>query len=153
MEAPHSPLDPTSCESYSIENGESSPVMPISPPLECLSPSSFNSPPASVASSMSSPIEIQIPFPWCPKPTPKRCNSSAMLLVDQTKPRWQTISLILLFDKLLIDFISSIIIRMPFNCWVDSKLYDSISQHELIFTLEYFLNAHFHIDLKWNSLP
>merc|ERR1712071_660848 len=86
MEAPRSPTQPSSSNSCGMESCELSPIMPISPTLECLSPGTYINSPASVASNISSPVEIEIPFPWCPSPVPERCNSSAILLVDQATP-------------------------------------------------------------------
>jgi len=85
MEAPRSPTQPSSSNGCGMESGELSPMMSISPTLCCLSPGTFNSP-ASVASNISSPAELEIPFPWCPSPAPERCSSSAIFLVDQAKP-------------------------------------------------------------------
>jgi len=86
MEAPRSPTQPSSSNGCGMESCELSPIMPISPTLECLSPGTYINSPASVASNISSPVEIEIPFPWCPSPVPERCNSSAILLVDQATP-------------------------------------------------------------------
>jgi len=97
-------------------DSESTSPMPFSP-ADCLSPSTFSTLPpspdaaavATVATpspasppNVSSPIEIQIPFPWCPAPATtnmtkattnsnEMCNSIAMLRVDQ-KPRSSQVS-------------------------------------------------------------